>query len=174
MADPDDSPGLATMTAEMLREGTERRTSAEIADEVDSVGAALNASTPGPAGHTSVNASGRSIDADHILDLMSDIVLHPTFPATELTQYKQREETALEQSRAGPNFLAREQLRKALFIESPISNVSPTKQSVEKVTADDMRTFHDQHFRPGNTLFGVCGDFKADEMSSLIEKYFGA
>lgn len=174
LADPDDLPGLASMTAGMLRQGTEKRTSVQLATEVDSLGATLGASSAFGSGFTAVNASGLSTDADHILELMSDIVLHPTFPAAELAQYKQREESGLEQRRASPAFLGTEALRKALFVEPPLSVVAPAKASIEKVTADDMKKFHDQHFRPGNTLFGVSGDFKGDEMRALIEKYFGA
>ena len=174
LADPDGLPGLASMTAGMLREGTEKRTSVQLATEVDSLGASLGASSAFGSGFTSVTASGLSTDADHLLDLMSDIVLHPSFPATELAQYKQREEAGLEQRRANPNFLGTEALRKALFVEPPLSVVSATKDSIEKVSVDDLKKFHDEHFRAGNTLFGVSGDFKADDMKALITKYFGA
>jgi zinc protease len=174
LADPDGLPGLASMTAGMLREGTEKRTSVQLATEVDSLGASLAASSAFGSGYTSVTASGLSSDADRLLDLMSDIVLHPTFPATELAQYKQREEAGLEQRRTNPNFLGTEALRKALFVEPPLSMVSATKDSIEKVTVDDLKKFHDQHFRAGNVLFGVSGDFKSDDMKTMITKYFGA
>ena len=174
LADPDDLPGLASFTAGMLREGTEKRTSAQISTEVDSLGASLGAASGFGAGFTSVNASGLAKDSAQLLDLMSDIVLHPTFPATELAQYKQREQSSLDQRRSSPNFLAAEALRKALFEEPPLSVISPTKASIDKVTPDDLKKFHDAHFRSGNTLFGVTGDFKTDDMRALIEKYFGA
>ena len=174
IADPDDLPGLASMTAGMLRQGTEKRTSAQISTEIDSLGASLGAGSGFAAAYTSVNASGMVNNADRILDLMSDIVLHPTFPATELAQFKQREASALEQRRSSPNFLGTEAMRKALYVEPPLSVISPTKESIDKVTADDMKKFRDQHFRPGNSLFGVTGDFKTAEMRALIEKYFGA
>jgi predicted Zn-dependent peptidase len=174
LADPDGLPGLASMTAGMLRQGTDKRTSVQLANEVDSIGASLGASSAFGSGYTSVNASGLSSDTDHILDLMSDMVLHPSFPATELAQYKQREEAGLEQRRSNPAFLGSEAMRKALYVEPPLSVVSATKESVEKITADDMKKFHDQHFRPGNTLFGVSGDFKTEDMKALIDKYFGS
>jgi zinc protease len=174
LADPDDLPGLASATADMLREGTDKRTSAQIANEVDSMGASLGASSAFGAGYTSVNASGMSGDADHILDLMSDVVLHPNFPDAEVEQFKRREQAGLEQRRSSPAFLGNEAMHKALFVEPPLSVVSATKESIDKIAAADMKKFHDQHFRPGNTLFGVSGDFKTDDMRALIEKYFGA
>ncbi|HXX20613.1 MAG TPA: pitrilysin family protein [Candidatus Acidoferrum sp.] len=174
LADPNDLPGLASFTAEMLREGTERRTSAQIADEVDSLGASLEASSSFGASYTSVSASGLISNAPQIVDLMSDIVLHPTFPAAELTPYKQRAEADLEQNLANPVFLAQQAFRRALYGEPPLSLNSPTKDSIEKVTAEDLKRFHEQHYRPGNTLLGAAGDFKTEDMRALIEKYFGA
>jgi zinc protease len=174
LADPADLPGLASFTAGMLREGTERRTSAQIAAEVDSLGATLNANSTFGASYTSVNASGLIGDAEHVLGLLSDIVVHPTFPAEELAKYKQREEASLEQRLSNPAFLAQQAMRRILYAGPPLSVLAPTKESIEKVALEDLKRFHDQHYRPGNTLLGVTGDFKTVEMRMLIEKSFGA
>jgi len=171
LGDPDDLPGLALFTANMLREGTEHHTSAQIAAEVDSLGATLNANSAFGAGYTVVTASGLINDSERILDLMSDMVLHPVFPTGELTQYKQREQAALEQRLANPGFLAQQAIRRVLYMEPPLSVASPTKESVEQVTAEDLKRFHDQHYHPGNTLLGVTGDFQTAAMRALIEKY---
>jgi zinc protease len=173
LADPNDLPGLASFTASMLREGTEHRTSAQIAGEVDSLGASLAANSNFGASYTSVTASGLIDNAPQILDLMSDIVLHPAFPAAELAQYKQRAAANLQQNLANPGFLAQQALHRVLYGEPPLSVTSPTKESIEKVAAADLKNFHDQHYRPGNTLLGAAGDFKTAEMRALIEKYFG-
>lgn len=174
LGDPGDLPGLASFTAGMLREGTEHRTSAQIAAEADSLGATLNANSAFGASFTAITASGLIGDAEHIADLMGDIVLHPAFPADELTQYKHREEAALEQRLSNPGFLAQQAMRRVLYGEAPLSVASPTKESIDKVSAADLKKFHDQHYRPGNTLLGVIGDFKTDEMRALLTTHFGA
>src|SRR5215469_16884760 len=174
LGDPDDLPGLALFTANMLREGTEHRTSAQIAAEVDSLGATLNANASFGAGYTVVTASGLISDTERILDLMSDMVLHPVFPTGELMQYKQREQAALEQRLANPGFLAQQAIRRVLYVEPPLSVASPNKESIEKVTAEELKRFHDQHYRPGNTLLGVTGDFQTEAMRALVEKYLAA
>lgn len=173
LADPADLPGLASFTAGMLREGTNHRTSAQIAEEVDTLGASLNAGSGFGSSSTSISASGLINNAAAILDLMSDIVLHPSFPASELAQYKQRQQSALEQSFSNPGFLAQRTFRKILYVDEPFSVTSTTKEAIEKITPDDLKKFHDQHYKPGNALFGVTGDFKTDDMRVLIEKYFG-
>jgi zinc protease len=174
LADPDNLPGLASFTANMLREGTEHRTSAQIAEEVDSLGASLSANSGFGVSYSSVNASGLIGDTEHILDLMSDIVLHPAFPADELAQYKHREEASLDQRLSNPGFLAQQAMRRVLYGGAPLSVTSPTKESIERVTPEDLKKFHDQHYRPGNALLGVTGDFKTEEMRALVERFWGA
>jgi zinc protease len=174
LADPADLPGLASFTAEMLKEGTERRTSSQIAQEVGQLGATLDASSRFGASYTSVNASGLVNSTPQILDLMSDVVLHPGFPSGELEKYKQREEAGLEEQLANPNFLGQQAFRRVLYGDAPLAVTSPTKESLEKLTVEDLKRFHDKHFVPGNTILGVTGDFKADEMRAMVGKYFGA
>ncbi|MGA7920674.1 MAG: pitrilysin family protein [Candidatus Acidiferrales bacterium] len=172
LADPDDLPGLASFTAGMLREGTEKRTSEQIANEVDSLGATLEASSRFGSSYTIVTASGLIVDASKILDLMSDVTLHPKFPADELAKFKQSEEAGLEQRLANPQFLATRQFKQVVYGDTPMAIASPTKESIAKVTGEDLKKFHDSHYLPGNTILGVTGDFKAAEMQNLIEKYF--
>jgi zinc protease len=174
LGDPGDLPGLATFTADMLREGTAHRTSTQIAEEVDSLGATLNANSPFGASYTAINASGLIGDAGRILDLMSDVVLHPAFAPNELAQYKRREQAGLEQRLSNPAFLAQQAMRRALYVEGPLSVSSPSKESVEKLTSDDLQKFHDQHYRPGNALFGAIGDFHTEDMRAQVAKQFGA
>ena len=174
LADPADLPGLASFTAEMLREGTQRRTSAQIAQEVDQLGATLDASSRFGASYTSVNASGLINSTSEILDLMSDVVLHPAFPAGELDKYKKREEASLEERLGNPNFLGQRTFRHVIYGDTPMAIASPTKESIEKLSVEDLKKFHDQHYLPGNAILGVTGDFKSADMRALVEKYFGA
>jgi zinc protease len=174
LADPSDLPGLASFTAEMLREGTERRTSAQIAQEVDQRGASLDASSRFGASFSSVNASGLINSTAEILDLMSDVVLHPAFPASELDKYKQREEASLEELLGNPNFLGQREFRHVIYGDTPMAIASPTKESIEKLSVEDLKKFHEQHYVPGNSILGVTGDFKSADMRALVEKYFGA
>jgi zinc protease len=173
LGDPSDLPGLASFTADMLREGTARRTSQQIASETDSLGATLNATAQFGVSYTAINAGGLIGDAERILDLLSDIVLHPSFAPAELAQYKRRQEAALEQRLAIPAFLAQQAMRRALYVAGPLAVASPTKESIEAVTPVDLHKFHDQYYRPANALFGVIGDFKTDDMKALVSKQFG-
>ncbi len=174
LADPPELPGLASFTADMLDQGTARRTSLQMAAETDALGATLNANARFGAGFTTINASGLIGNAGQILDLLSDMVLHPAFPAGELANYKQRQSAALEQRMSNAAFLAQQQFRQAVYGSGVLSITSPTKESIAAVTPDDLKRFHDQHYRPGNTILGATGDFKAADMRALLEKYWGS
>jgi zinc protease len=174
LADPQDLPGVASFTAGMLREGTAKRTSAQIASEVESLGATLDATSRFGASYTTVDASGLIIDAPKILDLMSDVVLHPTFAADELAKFKQSEGASLEQRLANPTFLGQQAFRRVVYGDTPMSIAAPTKESIEKISADNLKQFHDKHYVPGNTILGITGDFRAADMRILIEQFFGA
>src|SRR5271163_3052613 len=174
LADPGDLPGLASFTAGMLREGTEKRTSEQIAREVDSLGATLEASSRFGVSFTSVNASGLITDTAKILDLMSDVVLRPSFPADELTKYKQSEGASLEQRLSNPQFLGQQGFKRVVYGDTPMALASATKASIEKISVEDLKRFHEKHYVPGNAILGVTGDFSASEIRATIEKYFGA
>jgi predicted Zn-dependent peptidase len=171
--DPANMPGLAMFTAEMMREGTAKRTSSQLAQEIDALGATINTNAEFGSTYTQIRASGFSADSDRLLDLMSDVVLNPTFSAEELEKYKKRELSNLEEQRAEPGFLAEEQIYRALYGSSAAAVVSATPASVQAVSANDLNQFHTTHYIPNNSMLGVVGDFDSKNMSGLVQKYFG-
>lgn len=173
LADPKNLPGLASFTAAMLREGTKTRSSSQISNEIDGLGAALNASAQFGASYSTVTASGMAPDSDKILELMSDVVMNPTFPQDELDKYKQRQLAALEEQRSSPSFLGHEKFQQVLYQDFPAAVVSATTESVKTVTADDLRRFHDGYYAPGNAILGVIGDVTPGEITGLIRQHFG-
>ncbi|MGH9723803.1 MAG: M16 family metallopeptidase, partial [Candidatus Acidiferrales bacterium] len=156
------------------KEGTARRTSDQIASETDSLGATLDAESAFGSSYATIRASGLNDSTAQILDLMSDIVLHPSFPAEELAKLKQRELADLDQNLSSPAFLANQAFHRVLYGDFPAAITSPTKDSIAKVTVADLKQFHDQHYVPSNAIFGATGDFQTAEMRAQIEKYFGA
>src|SRR5713226_10472621 len=160
LADPKELPGLAHFTADMLREGTAHRSSAQLASDVDDLGATLGASADFGSSTSTVSASGLAENTDRILELMSDVVLNPTFPADELEKYKQRQLAELEQDRSSPQFLGSEKFHAVLYRGFPAAVVSATADSVKRVTPAELKEFHDRYYAPSNAILGVVGDVK--------------
>lgn len=173
LADPKDLPGLAHFAAGMLREGTTHRSSAQLASDVDDLGATLEASADFGSSTSTVSASGLVENADRMLELMSDVVLNPTFPEDELEKFKQRQLAELEQQRSSPQFLGGEKFHQVLYREFPAAVVSATSESVKRVTPGELKEFHDRYYAPSNAILGVVGDVKPDEIIAVIKKHFG-
>jgi zinc protease len=173
LSDPKDMPGLAGFTAEMLKEGTTHRTSAQLAADVDNIGATLNAQAQFGSTHSSVTASGLAPSAGQILELLKDEVLNPTFPSDELEKFKQRQLSELEQERSEPDSLGEERFREAVYRNFPASVALPTAESIKAATPERLKEFHDRYYVPSNAILGVVGDVKHDEIMDLVRQCFG-
>lgn len=169
--DPADVPGLTSMLATMLNEGTEARTSQQIAAEVERLGASLHATAS--ADSTVVAASALSQYTDKILELLADVTLNPSFPEDELNLQRENAKQSLIAQRAQPSFLADERLSKVLFGEHPYSIVSATEQSLNATTRERLVEFHQKTFLPNNAVLIAVGDINADELRQKIENLFG-
>ncbi len=168
--DPPKLPGLTDLLAGLLPEGTESRTSREIADEVARVGASLSAGANSD--YTIVAASALKQFSDQILALLAEVVLHPTFPENEVELAKQNTKESLRQQRAQPSFLATEMVSKVMFGNHPYSVVAPTPESLDLCSRDEVVNFHKTKFAPNNGVFIVVGDIRYDEVIARLESLF--
>src|SRR5262245_57791533 len=172
--EPANTPGLASITAQMLREGTKTKTSVQIAEQSAQLGAEISAQAGFGSSATVLNASGLSDNFDQWLALTDDILLNASFPADELNRLKQRLKAQLRQQRANPNFLANERFSKAVYGSYPASVVSATNESIDAITAEMLAKWHQDRFKPQNTILGITGDVKAAEIVPKLEKALAA
>jgi predicted Zn-dependent peptidase len=173
LADPPDHRGLAQFTAALLREGTKRRTSREIAEQLDTLGVAFSA-TSGLSSPTSVvSMSGLVEVLDDALDLFADIICHPTFPPEEVERYKTRTLAQLQLQRSLPQFLAQERFARALYGDHPAGWIAPPAESVRRLTSDALARFHATHYRPNNAFLAIVGDVTLPELLPKVERVFG-
>ncbi len=170
--DPADRPGLATATAAMLREGTTTRSSKQIAEEIDGLGANLTAGTGFGIPEATIMASGLTDNFDQWFALMTDIVLHPSFPDGELQKYKQRQLINLRQQRTSPVFLAGERFNKAVYGKFPAATVSSTPESIGSLTSDVLAKWHRERYVPQNAILAIAGDVNAKQLIEKLGKTF--
>ena len=131
LSDKADYRGLSSFTASLLREGTTKRSSKDIAEQTDAIGATLTA-TSGLSSLTSVvSTSGLVENLDQTLELFADVIRNPTFPQAEVDKYKTRTLAQLQFQRSIPQFLAAEQFQRAIYGTShPASLVAPPAESL--------------------------------------------
>src|SRR6185437_8161165 len=110
--DPPTLPGLTDLLAGLLPEGTNSKTSKEIADEVARMGASLSAGATSD--YTIVGASTLSEFNDPIMDLVAEVILEPSFPENEVELAKRNTKESLRQQRAQPSFLASEMIARIM------------------------------------------------------------
>jgi len=170
--DPKELPGLTDMLAALLNEGTESRSSLDIANEVERLGATLHAGAGSD--YTTVAASALSVFGDKILELMADVTLRPSFPENEVELARQNTKESLKQQRAQPSFLANEMVSHVMFGDHPYSVIAPTPESIDATTREHLVEFHRSVFVPNNAVFIVVGAVQAEEMHAQIEKLFGS
>jgi zinc protease len=169
--DPAELPGITEALAKMLNEGTKIRTSKQIAEEVEKIGGALNASAS--ADNTIIAASALAVYAPEILNLMADVVLGPSFPEKELGIYRENTKEELKLQRAQADFLAGERTAKILFGEHPYSVVSTTPAVLDAVTGEKLAGFHRRAFIPNNAVFIAVGDVDSENLLKEITALFG-
>jgi zinc protease len=172
--EPAESPGLASFTAQMLREGTKTRTSRQIAEEIDRLGATVNVSAPFGSAATSLVASGLSDNMDDWMALFVDILMNPTFPAEELNKLKDRQKASLRQMRTQPSFLANERFSRAVYGSHPAAVVSTTPAAVDAMTPEKLAAWHRTRYSPQHAILGIAGDVSAAQLLPKLKKWFGA
>ncbi|MEO7971222.1 MAG: pitrilysin family protein [bacterium] len=170
--DPAELPGLADMLTGLLTEGTQSRTSREIADEVARLGATLQAGANSD--YTTVAASSLTTFSDEILELLADVALRPVFPENEVELTKQNTKESLKQQRAQPSFLATEMVAKLMFGAHPYSVTAPTPEAIDATTREKLIEFHRSKFIPNNAVLLVAGDVEHDSLLKRIESLFGS
>ena len=169
--DPKDSTGLTSALTSMLNEGTKTRSSKQLAEEIERLGANISANANED--NTIVAGSSLSLYSADVLRLMADMVLNPTFPESELALYKKNAIENLKYQRSQPAFLADERISKILYGTHPYSITSPTAADVEKVTREKLTAFRDKMFVPNNATLIVVGDVNKDDLLKQIKDNFG-
>lgn len=172
--EPADQHGLASVTAQMLREGTPTRNSKAINEEIDRLGASFFASAPYGDEDVSVGASGLSDNLDAWFPLTMDLLLNANFPADELAKLKQRLKVQLIQQRQQPSFLAAEQFNRAVYGSHPAATISATPESIDALTPEKLAQWHKDRYSPQTALLGVAGDVNPQEFIAKLKTWLAS
>jgi len=165
-------PGVAQLAARVMNEGTATRTSLQIKEELRSIGGALSIAVDHDA--TAMTASSLSEFAPKLLDLVSDVVRHPAYPQSEVALARTNFAQEIEEERSTPDFLAQEELDKALFGAHPYGFTVPAPAAIKNVTRDALKTFAATWYVPNNATLVIVGDFDAPKMHAEVERTFGS
>jgi len=168
--DPDDRQGLASLVASMLEEGTRSRSSAELAEEIDFLGASLW--TRATDDTLTIGFRAVSDQLEEAMDLLADVTMNPAFADSELAKLKRRETGRLRLQSSRPGFLGHRAFYGALYGDHPYGRVDTTAEVLEAVTRRDLSGWHRSHIIPNNATLIVVGDVDAEQVESVATRAF--
>jgi zinc protease len=171
-SDAGGNPGTARLAGELLTDGTRTRNALQLSDEVQRLGARLGAGSN--LDLTSVSLSALRSRLDPSLALFADVVLHPTFPAADFARRQKLLLASIEREATDPTSLAMRVMPGLLYgpghpYGNPLSG-SGTRESVSRVTREDVVRWHASWFRPGSATLVVVGDTTAAEILPRLER----
>lgn len=166
--------GTSNLVMTMLDEGTKKRSSLEISDELAMLGANLSSSANLDQSTVSLNSIKENLDKS--LDVYADVILNPAFPQTELVRLKKAVSANIQAEQNSPFELAQRIVPALIYGEDHAYNMpltgSGTEESVASITRDDLVDFHETWFRPNNATMIIVGDTTLAEIQPRLEKLF--
>lgn len=171
--DPPDRAGLAYLTGALLTRGAGQRTGQEIDTAIEFVGGRLDASASRDGLTIALSVLRRDLGLG--LDLVRDVALSPAFPEGEFKRKVGEIQAAIQRAEENPETVAGRALNRLVFRDHPYGRPTEgTRESVGRLTRDDVVKFYGAHVRPDTTVIAVVGAVSVEEVRREIGARFGA
>lgn len=169
--EPTSLNGISHFIEHMVFKGTETRTPLQIATSLESVGGDLNAFTDRE--FTCYHATILSEHFEKAIDVLSDLVLHPTFSPKELDRERKVLLQELSMCEENPEEWISDLFFASVFKKEPLGqSVIGTKKNIQKISRAQLVKFFQEHYRPDNIVVSVAGNVSAETVKAVCEKYF--
>lgn len=161
--------GITHFLEHMLFKGTETRSAFDIALSMEAVGGFLNAFTANE--HTCYYARCLDSELPLALDVLSDMVLHPSFPDEEIAKEKKVVIEEMKMYRDSPEDVVFEEFTRHLFDPHPLGRpIIGTEKSVKSFKRDDLIAYMDSRYSPDNLIVAVAGNVDHDTVLDLVNR----
>jgi len=177
LAEPTEKAGLAAFAAALLNRGTESRTSQQISETIEGLGASLDVS----AGRHTTGFSTKSLveDISTVLEVLADVLQRPTFPEEEIERVRMQWQADLQQRDHDTRRMAAMRFREMLYGGKGNRHGHPYGRStigysdtIAAIRRQDTLDFHYQHYGPSGAVIVVVGAITADVAAELVQRYF--
>ena len=156
--------GYVAIAGDLLGSGTTTRTKAQFDEEVDFMGARFSTSA------SSMNVGGLSKYTDDLVEIMSDVLLNPSFETEEFEKLKSQMTSGLKANADDPDAIAGNLRGATLYgLEHPYGEVM-TESTVEAVTLEDCKNYFSSYFRPNIAYMVVIGDITVKDAKKKLSK----
>lgn len=160
--------GMISMAGELFRRGTTKMNKATLDEEIDYLGATINASAK------SVNAFSLKNNFSKVFELMADVALRPSFPVDELEKIRKQTLSGIAQSKENANAIAANVVSKVVYGKNHPYGEVETEASVNKVTVEDIKNYYAKYWKPNIAYLIFVGDIDPDKARKLAEMNFGS
>ncbi len=172
VADAPSKEGTASLTADLLRKGTPKRTADQVSEALDFLGARFNAGVSQD--YTSGSAEFMKKDVTQGVELLADLLMNPTFPDAEFTKLVKQNLDGIKAAKDRAGSVVPLYFERYLYGTHPYARpVDGDDISLKAITRDDVVNFHKTYYTPGNTILAVVGDIDPVAMEKLIGDTFG-
>ena len=163
--------GVSHMLEHMAFKGTETRSARDIAVEMESVGGFLNAYTSRE--QTAFHARVLKADVPLALDILADILTHPTFEQNELERERQVVLQEIGQARDTPDDIIFDYLQETIYPGQPVGwPILGTDETVANFTQGDLRTYMGANYLAGGMTLIASGAVGHAQIVRLAEQKF--
>jgi len=170
--DPPELAGLANMLADLVTKGTQKRTATDIADAVEALGGSLYSSARWDS--TRIGVDVMSSKVSPAIDILADVVRHPTFKEDEIERLRQQTLDDLTVDMGDPGAIARYVAARVVFGETPYGQpLVGTTETITRINRDAFLKFHERWYRPDNAILIFGGDIRPKTAFALAQQYFG-
>jgi zinc protease len=168
MDDPN-QVGVANLLAQMMTKGTKTKTTAELEEAIEQLGASINVFAGTEQITISVNTLSRNYNA--VIELLEEVLLSPRWDSEEFTLAKQSAISRIRQQEASPNAVAQNAYNQLIYGKGNIraQSILGSVASVEAITIEDLKKFYQANISPSVSRMHIVGDVnKVEAMTSLL------
>lgn len=162
-----DKSSYTQVAGELWGKATEKRNARQLSEETDFIGANMRTSS------TYAGISGLSKFKDQLMEILSDVVLHPSFPKDEFDKIILQTKSGLHTSQSDPGSIMNNLKSVTLFGEQHPYGDVVTETTVDNITVDDCKKYYNTYIHPNNAILVIVGDITLQEAKTLTEKYLG-
>ena len=163
--------GVAGLTADLMKEGTDKLSSQQAAEEAARMGSTLdiNAGTD----QTKLGLDVLEEFTPDAVKLLADVAEHPRLPESELARLKNDALRQIALANSQPQTMALERFRKILYGDHPYGTLLPTEDEIKKLTIADVTGFYNGNFGAQRAHLYVAGKFDTAAVKKAIAESFG-
>jgi zinc protease len=160
--------GYVSLAGSLMERGTTTRSKAQIDEAVDFIGADLSASGSG------MFATSLKKHSPKLLDLMTDVLLKPSFPKEEFDKLKTQTISGLSTQKTDANAMSRNVTNAVLFGKDHVYGEVQTEKTTKAIDIETCKKYISTYYKPNNAYLVIVGDITPAEAKEQANKYFAS